>query len=127
MNDYLITSEEYKGHTIEVYYDEYADYNDCEHFGTFFTNVPRELDPDRHKIDEILDEHDRIRSDEYIYVLVYAYIHSAISLSCGRDYPYNDPWDSGVGGVMAVSKERAKKEFGSKIVTKKCREWALER
>jgi hypothetical protein len=40
-------------------------------------------------------------------------------------YPYNDPWDSGLFGIIAVSKEKAVKEFGKKICTKKVRERAL--
>lgn len=127
MNNYLIETEEYKGYTINVYYDEIADYNDCDHLGTFYTNVPRYLDPDGHEIDEILDENGKVENAEYVYVIVYAYIHSGIALSTSRNkYPFTDPWDSGVGGIMAVSKEQVKKMYGHKIVTKKDRERTLD-
>lgn len=37
---------------------------------------------------------------------VYAYIHSGISLSLKRTgYPFTCPWDSGIGGIMAIHPE----------------------
>lgn len=45
------------------------------------------------------------------YAPVYAYIHSGITVSLGRGYPYNDGWDSGLAGMVYVTKEKAKAEF----------------
>ena len=117
----IIETKEYRGYTINIYPDYDARYDDCDHLGTFYTNVPRELNPDGHIIDEILDENNYLRDDEYICVVVYAYIHGGIALSVSKSGQFSDLWDSGVGGVMAISKERAKKEFGYKIVSKSLR------
>jgi hypothetical protein len=35
---------------------------------------------------------------------LYAYVHSGVSLSLGREYPFNDRWDSGQIGAVFVSK-----------------------
>lgn len=109
----IVNSETYKGYTINIYWDEDAQYNDYEHFGTFYTNVPRYIDFGD-GIGDILTEDGKLNTGDYICVPVYAYIHSGIALSCGRGGQFSDPWDSGLGGVMAVSKEQAKIKLGYK-------------
>lgn len=51
------------------------------------------------------------RGEIVYYAPVYAYIHSGISVSLGTAYPYNCPWDSGLAGMVYVTKEKAKAEF----------------
>jgi hypothetical protein len=70
--------------------------------------------------DEILDI-DSVRkildSDEYIALPVYAYIHSGISLNT---IGFSCPFDSGMCGVIYVSKDAVRNEYGEleDIVTK---------
>lgn len=45
------------------------------------------------------------------YAPVYAYIHSGISVSLGQGYPFDCPWDSGLAGMVYVTKEKAEREF----------------
>lgn len=33
---------------------------------------------------------------------IYAYIHSGIALSTGREYPFDDQWDSGLFGFLII-------------------------
>ena len=105
---------DYKGFKIEIWYDEDLTFDFFDHLGKFYTNCPRDLNPCNAKIQEILDEDDRI-DENYIYVPVYAYIHSGVALSLGR---FSDPWDSGFGGVMATTMDEVKKWYGKEIPTK---------
>jgi hypothetical protein len=62
--------------------------------------------------DETLSPEDihSITEDLAIYSLpVYAYIHSGIRLSCD---PFSCPWDSGQIGIIHVSVEKMRREFG---------------
>ena len=61
----------------------------------------------------------------YIWLKIRGYEHSGLTISCDGGYPYNDPWDSGLFGIIAVSKADAIKEYGKKICTKEVREKAL--
>jgi len=82
----------------------------------FFTNTPRNLNSmntetemsaytdDRPSIPEICDRIEKELGDGWKAFPVYAYIHSGIALSLGRNgYPFDCPWDSGLGGIMAFT------------------------
>lgn len=102
----------YKNYEIEIWYDEDASYNDYEHLGTFYTNVPRYLNPDNHLMSELRDEDGLITDKSIVFLCVNAYIHSGVALSTSDGWPFNDKWDGGLGGIMAVNREDAKKWFG---------------
>lgn len=57
---------------------------------------------------------------------LYLYDHSGISMSTGREYPFNDMWDSGQVGWIFVTKEDLRKQYSSKIVTAKMKQNALK-
>ena len=63
---------------------------------------------------------------ENIYLPVYGYEHSGMSISTGRGYPFNDRWDSGLFGIIAVSKKKIREQYGCRRVSKKLREQVLE-
>lgn len=66
------------------------------------------------------DQLNAIMNDEdNIYLPVYAYIHSGVSLNTTG---FSCPWDSGQSGCIYVSKEVARKHFGVSRITKKLRE-----
>ena len=100
-----LKTEDYSGYKIELWYDDNYDIRDCDRLGKFYTNIPRYLDPDNVQINEILDENDKVK-DGYICLFVYAYIHGGVALSTSS---FSDPWDSGLGGIMATTLEDAKK------------------
>jgi hypothetical protein len=57
-------------------------------------------------IQTTLDEH-------YVILPLYLYDHGGITMSTGS---FGDPWDSGQVGFIYVSKEKARKEFGSGFI-----------
>ena len=129
LSDYLYKTEEYRGYTINVYYDtDPQSPREWDNLGTIYSNS-RNYDPDKHSIDEILNDEGTGLSDEfkknYIWLKIRGYEHSGLTISCNGGYPYNDPWDSGLFGIIAVSKADAIKEYGKKICTKEVRERAL--
>lgn len=124
-----IKSIEYKGMTIRICYAEDADSpREWDNVGTIYTNH-RDYNPDGHKIDEIENEDGELVSEEldrrFIWLPIYYYEHGGLSVSTKRDYPYNDRWDSGLFGIIAVEKDKLRKERGWKAITKKRREEIL--
>ena len=86
--------------------------------GTIYSNH-RQYSPDDHSIDELGDSMSDIIKNldkNYIWLNVYAYIHSGITV---RAAPFNDPWDSGLFGIIAIPKSRVLKEYGVKRISKK--------
>lgn len=66
--------------------------------------------------DEIIKEHIQKTIEKYyIFLPVYMYDHSGITIRTG---PFNDPWDSGQLGYIYVSKEKVRKEMEWKKITK---------
>lgn len=124
-----INSIEYKGMTIRICYNLNAESpREWDNVGTIYSNH-KYYNPDRHNIDEIENEDGKLVSEEldrrFIWLPVYCYEHSGLSVSTKRDYPYNDRWDSGLFGIIAVEKERVRKDWGWKAITKKRREQIL--
>lgn len=66
------------------------------------------------RVKKIVDAH-------IIYLPIYAYEHSGITISTGRGYPYNDAWDSGQLGYIYVTRKDALKNWSRKHMTKKFR------
>lgn len=63
------------------------------------------------------EEIDRIIEDkDMVYLPVYAYIHSGVMLNTSG---FSCPWDSGMSGVIAVSKDKIRQEYNTKRITKK--------
>jgi len=53
---------------------------------------------------------------EIVYLPVYAYIHSGVMLNTSG---FSCPWDSGMSGVIAVSKDKIRQEYNTKRITQK--------
>lgn len=110
--------ENYKNHKIEIWYDEDARWDDYEHLGTFYTNIPREFNPDNHLVGELRNDEGLINGDKYVFVCVNAYIHGGIALSTSEGWPFNDRWDSCFAGCMACTMEKARNWFGKECTKK---------
>jgi hypothetical protein len=50
-------------------------------------------------------EDNRLDYSEYYIFNLSAYIHGSVSLSLGREYPFNDRWDTSSTGFVLVSKK----------------------
>lgn len=72
-------------------------------------------------LDAILKEMDK---QGFIYLPVYMYEHSGITIATS---PFSCRWDSGLLGIIFVSRETILKEFGWKRITKERRERIVNR
>lgn len=115
-----IETREYKGLTIEIHVDETPpDPREWDNFGKLICFHRRYNLGDKHEFPEPEDVVLFLKHNKCVYLPVYMYDHSGIGLSTTRDrYPFNCPWDSGQLGVIYVTYEDIKKEFGiSRIVS----------
>jgi hypothetical protein len=69
-------------------------------------------------IDEMVKEIKELYNPVLIYP-VYMYDHSGISISLGREYPYNDRWDSGMIGFVFIPRDKVLKEWKVKRISPK--------
>lgn len=59
-------------------------------------------------------------NDDYISLPLYLYDHSGIGMSTHNSYyPFNCPWDAGQVGWIVVSKDKVRKEYGWKAISRK--------
>lgn len=114
----------YKGYHINIYQDQNAESpRDWSNLGTFYTAHRRyqpEENFDKHfNFNEVCDRRPgNLRKsflEKYIALNIYLYDHSGQTISSG---PFSCRWDSGWFGIVAVSIEKVKKEYGWKILTK---------
>ena len=69
--------------------------------------------------DEYLKSKGLAPEDIAVMLPLYLLDHSGISMSCGeRVYPYDDPWDSSAVGFIYVTKEKIRKEWNVKKISK---------
>lgn len=112
----------YRGHTIEIVYDTDPESPRMwDNVGTIYSNH-RNYNPDGHTLDELLENPDYQNEDgnfdqekfdkDYIWLKIYAYIHGGTTIRCSS--PYSCPWDSGLFGIIAVTKDDAIEKFGLK-------------
>jgi len=57
-----------------------------------------------------------IDSKDYIHLPVYAYIHGSIVLNTTG---FSCPWDSGMSGIIYVSKNKVREDFKKKLISNK--------
>ena len=120
----------YKGFDIEIFYDESPENprTDWDHDSEFYMNPnPRRINPENKDLDDLMERYnccsvkelcEKIDKD-YIWVKVYIYEHSGVSLSTT---PFNDPWDSSLYGILVVEKDKVRKFHNKKRISKKIRE-----
>lgn len=114
---------EYKGYNINIYHDECSESpRDWDNLGTFYTAHRRycpEKEFDQHfEFDEVCEGKPGNFKEsflkKYIALNIYLYDHSGQTVSAT---PFSCPWDSGWFGMVAVSLEKVKQEFGWKRMT----------
>lgn len=119
----------YKNFVINIYYDNDAEpiRDFCDYTSVFYNNHRRySLGGEERPINDIIK--DGKLSEEFtknnLYVPVYLYEHGGCTVSTS---PFNDPWDSGLFGILAENKKSVCKEYGYKICTRKLREKIISR
>ena len=114
-------SIKYKGYTIEVKQDEYAE-NPLKEFDCL--GRVGYLIGSRYTLGDVAlpqSELNRIENDtrNYIAVPVYAYVHSGATVKASENgNPFHCPWDSGQSGIVFVKKSKVREEYGWGRITK---------
>jgi hypothetical protein len=103
--------EEYKGYRIEVRQEEYPidPRKEFDHLGTIISLHSRYCLGEKHSFASSAEILSHLQEISAYWLPVYLYDHSGITISTK---PYTCPWDSGQIGVIYVSWEKAKAEFG---------------
>jgi hypothetical protein len=124
---------EYRGYTIQIKQDNDPGESprDWDNLGTMVCWHRRYNLGDKH---DFCSNGEFIPNDQYledtpedfqlfakhvpmICLPVYMYEHGGITISTGREYPYNDRWDAGQVGYIYATHEKIRKEYGWKHVT----------
>lgn len=61
---------------------------------------------------------------EMVYLPVYAYIHSGVVMNTTG---FSCPWDSGMSGVITISKDKIRQQYNTKRITKKILDQVISR
>jgi hypothetical protein len=132
--DDLIEEVEYKGFRIEIYpCDNFGESSrDWDNLGTMACFHKRYDLGDKTELkssdfngwDELAAYLEK--QGAAVIMPLYLYDHSGITISCGNSYPYNDRWDAGQVGFIYVTKEKIRKEYGVKRVSKELLETVRE-
>lgn len=129
--------------TVVETYDEYCENPRpfCENSSTFVTFESRRTSPDKcefHSSSDWADangfvigtsHHDLIASMEkkgFIAIPVWRYEHSGVAYEADFENPFYDEWDSGMVGVIYISKKNALDIYGGKRMTAKIKEKVIE-
>lgn len=120
----------YRNHFIEIYQDENCmnprEWSD--HLGVMvFSHTRYSLGDADHGIDfKKYDSWDAVErgirrkyKGTVLVMPVRMYDHSGITISVSNEYPYNDYWDSGKIGFIFTTKERIRKWYQKKLISKK--------
>jgi len=108
-------SVNYKGYEIKIYHDEDPmDPREWDNLGTMMCahreyNLGDEF-VSGDEIREFIEE-----NTDIILLPLYLYDHGGITMSTGR---FSCPWDSGQVGIIYITKEKARKEYDWKYLTK---------
>ena len=130
----LIEEIEYKGYTIDVCYDESPNSPDeWENKDVFLVYEHRDFCVKRKGYEprDIFDSLNEKKAfyDGYFAFVCFAYIHSGVSLSLGRNkYPFNDRWDVSSTGYVLVKRQKGwtwTREKAYKIAESIVREWNM--
>lgn len=112
--DAIETFDSY-GNSVSIYSDEDAQNprTECDHFGHMICFHGRHNLGDEHKlsIEEALEIEERT---DVVCIALYLYDHSGITMRAStKGNPFTCPWDSGKVGIIYVTHDEIKKEYGA--------------
>lgn len=115
-----VLEEEYKGYIVKVLIDDSGVESPREwsNLGKMICFHRRGNYGDKHEFDTPTDLNEFFKENNVVKLPIYMYDHSGVTLSTGRGYPFNDPWDAGQLGYIYATYEEIRKEYGIKYVTK---------
>lgn len=112
-----VHTEELNGYKITIFQDSYYESpRDWDNLGTMVCWHRRYDLGDKHSFSEPSDFIEWKKHHDVIVLPLYLYDHSGITISTG---PFSCPWDSGQVGYIYVEKDKVRKEWGWKHITKK--------
>jgi hypothetical protein len=116
-----IESINYRGHIIEIHQDEdgpnpRTDYDNAATMICWHRNY--DLGDKKKDFSEPSQAEAFFKEHNCIVLPLYLYDHSGITMSTG---PFSCPWDSGQVGYIYMTRKKALKEYGKKILTKQLR------
>lgn len=115
-----VHTEELNGYKITIFQDSYYESpRDWDNLGTMVCWHRRYDLGDKHSFSEPSDFLEWKKRHDVIVLPLYLYDHSGITISTG---PFSCPWDSGQVGYIYVEKDKVRKEWGWKHITKKRQE-----
>jgi len=99
------------GSTLEIHNDEDATSpREDDNLGTMAFFHKRYKLGDKHGFDSPEELREHLAETEALFLPVYMYDHSGISISTK---PFSCPWDSGQLGIIFVTKEKVISEYGN--------------
>lgn len=100
--------------TIEIYHDENPESpREWDNLGTMLYKHPRYILGDREATVEEIEE--ITGDDNYLWLPTYIYDHSGVTMNTSG---FSCPWDSGQVGIIYVSKDDIRKEYGKQRISK---------
>lgn len=114
---------EYKGYLINIYQDTYSENprEEWNNLGTMVCFHHRYNLGDKHELtlDEAMEHEEMLDRRGDVVLPLFLYDHSGITISTS---PFSCSWDSGKVGYIYVTREKIRKEYGWKRLTKARRE-----
>ena len=124
MGDEAVVTEEYKGHTINIFQDaDPISPREDDNLGAMICFHKRYDLGDKHNWENnsvgLIHAREFIDRKDVLFLPLYLYDHSGITIATT---PFECPWDSGQVGWVAITLAKVRAEFSVKRVTKKLKE-----
>jgi len=126
----IIEERKIKGYTIKIYQDDFSENpREWDNLGEMVCFHRRYDLGDKHNFSDSEDFMEFLKKEKPVFLPLFLYDHSGITMSTrsfhGRLPQGHAEFDSFQVGVIYATKEKIKKEYGVKTITKKIREKVL--
>ena len=116
---------EYREHVVKIYpdLDPLSPRTEVDNFGTMVCFHRRYMLGDKHDFPNADAVIEHIQETQALSVPLYLYDHGGVTMNTTG---FSCPWDSGQVGVIFVTAEQVRKEYGVKRIGRKVRAKALD-